>query len=114
MENAPENTIGLTKIGGWEDMSSHQPLTDQLDAAAIAYTRSEIPTIVGMGGPAYTVFYASPKTGNAVTVLCVPVRYEVDGFAEDYYYFEGMAPEAVGADGWTNTYDECRRLGRVR
>lgn len=105
-----DNTIGLKQSKSWSDMSTDAPLVDQLDQQQIAHVEIVIPNLVGLGGSAYLCEYTSPATGKAVTVLCVPIRYEIDGFAEDYYYFEGLALDDAQALDWIDLYDACREL----
>jgi len=108
------NDIGLSMAATWSDMSAAAPLLDQLDKAGIAYRRREIPHLLHLaGGEAYLVFYDSPKTGKPTTVLCTPIQYDVDAFAEEYFYFTGMTEAvalSIGEAGWLSRYDRCCEL----
>jgi len=109
---AQANDFGLTQIGQWTDYQSSPPLDEQLTQRGIEFDRADIPHLVGMGGCAYLIFYCSPNSGKPVTVLCVPVRADIDSFYEDYWYFEGMSREQALADEqiWLTRYDLCRAL----
>jgi hypothetical protein len=113
VEAAP-NDFGLTGIGEWDGMLDARTLHQQLDAQGVTSERVALPQIVGMGGSAELLFYTSPRSGQPVTVLCVPHRYDVDGFAETYYYFEGMGrAEALAGDwevAWAERYDRAEEL----
>lgn len=110
MKEAPQNTIGLTHIGSAFD--EDETLRDQLKARDVAYTEVEIPHLVGMGGCASLVFYASPVDGVPVTTLVVPQRGDVDSFGEAYYFFRGVTREEALRDEqlWLDRYSACREL----
>ena len=112
----PANDIGLSFYNGWTDLMAGDPQEAQLQAAGRHYEKIDITHIVGMGGCAYLLCYTSLK-GEPVTVLVVPLRGDIDSFAEDYYYFLGMTQEEATKDesAWLARYDECVRLRkRVR
>ncbi len=110
MRPAPDNRLGLTGIASYDDMINARTLADQLTDQGVTYVGFEVPDISGMGGNAEVLTYISPKVGRPVTVLIVPSQYDVDRYAEDYFYFEGLdAGEAAEMD-WVATYDACREL----
>lgn len=109
------NNIGLTALRTWDSSyTSSPPLIDQMTASGVAHTVHQLPQIVGMGGNAYLLCYTSPKTSTPVTVLVVPHRSDVDQFAEDYFYFEGMDESAAVAGDfearWAELYDLARDM----
>ncbi len=111
MDTAPSNTIGLTHIAGWTDLMAGDRLEDQLEKAAVAIEKQDIPTIVGMGGCARLVGYTSQRTGQPVTVLVVPLQGDIDSWAEDYYIFGGLSFEdATRMTDWHERYDTCNAL----
>jgi hypothetical protein len=111
---APENSFGLFAHAGWFDGHPSPRLREQLSSGGIEYTTRDLPFLVGMAGSAALVFYLSPKTGQEVTVLAVPQRYDVDQVGEEYYYFQLSHREAVeGHDvdsRWNALYDQCKEL----
>lgn len=112
MTPAKPNTLGVTGTASWSDLSRGDPLADQLKKAEIQFDRIDVPHLVGMAGSAYLVCYVSPRSGKPMTVLCVPVRYEIDGWAEDYFYCEGMTREQALADEnhWLKVYNSRREF----
>jgi hypothetical protein len=116
VEAAP-NDFGLTKIGEWDGMLDGKTLHQQLDAEGVGYERVALSQIVGMGGSAELVLYTSPRSGQPMTVLCVPHRADVDQFAETYYYFEGMPrQDTLAGDwevAWAERYDQAEELFRA-
>lgn len=111
MKVLPDNPHGLTYTAHWTDLASGSPLADQLDAAGVAYERRDVPTIVGMAGCAYTLTYPSARLdGRPVTVLCIPTRYDVDAWAETYWYAVGMDQAAAHLADWTAAYDWTRTV----
>jgi hypothetical protein len=114
MQTIEPNDIGLSLVATWSDLSAAGPLVDQLDKAGVRYECQQIPHLLNWhGGESYLVFYDSPKTGKPTTVLCTPIRYDIDAFAEDYFYFVGMTQAAaleIGEAGWLTRYDRCCEL----
>lgn len=110
----PPNKIGLTKFNYWSDMQPNKDLREQLQDRGIEFSEIPITHLVGMAGNAALVFYISPVSGKPVTVLAVPIRYEIDSFAEEYYIFEGMTKEQALRDEewWLIAYDAARHLVR--
>jgi hypothetical protein len=102
--------FGLTRILVCD--YSGDPIETALGKQGIPAARRELPGIVGMGGAAWLLGYLSPKTGLPVTVLAVPHRYDIDQFAEEYFYFEGLSwADALAGDvdvEWARRYDRCR------
>lgn len=115
MEQAPPNEIGFTRFAYWAD-GYGSTLEGRLEERKIPFTKAEIPHLIGMAGCAYLLFYQSPNTGLQVTVLCVPLRYDIDGFMEEYYAFEGKGRDEALQDEkwWLQAYDTCRKLMRGR
>jgi hypothetical protein len=121
-QEGSENTVrtvttdfGLTRIVTCD--YSSDPIETALDKQKVTFTRRELPNIVGMGGNAWLLNYTSPKTGLPVTVLVTPHRFDIDDFAETYYYFEDM-DWAVATAGdvdttWTERYDRCREVDQA-
>ena len=111
---APDNPFGMTRYAWWSDLAEIQsgtkPLRDQLTAQNVTFEEEQIPYIVGMAGTAALLFYTSPRTGQPVTVFCIPHRYDVDSWAEDYYYFEGLSKDEALAKDWSEVYDFARAL----
>lgn len=111
---APANNIGLTATADWDgSFSAVQPIVDQLVKAGVPCRTHDLPGIVGMGGCAQLICYASPKRGREVTVLVIPHRSDIDQFGETYYYFDLTEVEALAGDvdaRWADLYDQCRNL----
>lgn len=112
MKTLPENSVGLKCFSYWCDFG--KTLHEQLTEANIPYETVDIPHLIGMGGSAYFTFYRSPKTHKSITVLCIPIRYDIDGFAEEYYYFDQISRDEALADEqyWLKVYRECKKLVR--
>lgn len=114
MKEIEKNEIGLTRFAWTAD--GYQPgLTDQLDKAGIPYEVHEIPHLVGMGGSASLIFFRG-TSGEDRCVLFIPIRYEIDGFAEEYYYFDGMSKEKAleSEQWWLDAYERCKELTKVQ
>lgn len=108
--SAPENDFGLTHLSTYDDMVDTVRLRQQLAARGIDFEVVDLVNIVGVGGVAHLVFYTSAISGSPFTVLVVPHRYDVDRYAEDYYYFESMDRGSAGPDDaarWAELYDRC-------
>ncbi len=111
MEDIKENEIGLIKFAWWADFGD--PLLKQLEKAGITYQTVDIPHLVGIGGCAYLTFFTG-TSGKNWTVLCIPIHYDIDGFAEEYYYFDGnewpMEKAIESEQRWIDAYEKCREL----
>lgn len=109
MEIAP-NEYGLTNYHCWSDCGP--TLREVLTKNSVSYQETEIPHLVGFAGNAELIFYVSPKLGKPVTVLAIPHRYDIDGFAEEYFYFVGMTKEQALQDEqwWLNLYPKLKAL----
>lgn len=112
MRPASPNDFGLTATATYDDMLNSATLSQQLAARSVPHATTELPDIVGLGGCAAVITYTRQKTGQPVAVLVVPHRYDVDRFAEDYFYFQGMDVDAVAAADWVGLYDRCTALTR--
>lgn len=108
MRSAPPNAIGWTKSAEWEEAGPD--LAQTLVDAGVTSTIIDLPSIAGLGGAAYLTCYTSPLTGLPVTVLCLPVRYDVDLFGEHYRYFEGTDEAAARQMDWPTLYGQMRDL----
>jgi hypothetical protein len=113
MKNIEKNEIGLIAFA-WRADGYGETLEQQLEKNKVEYETVEIPHLVGMGGAAYLTFYHNPKTHKDMAVLCIPIRYEVDGFAIEYFYFEmnkEREERALESESWwLDAYDRCREL----
>lgn len=93
-----------------DDTPGAVTLADQLEKQSVPYTTTGLPRIVGTGGAATLIHYISPATGKPVTVLCVPLRIEIDCCGERYYYFIGMDRESSRRHDWIQIYESCKDL----
>lgn len=93
---APANPYGITRT---DFVADARGLRDALAKMDVEYREVDIPHLVGAAGCAVLIGYTSPKTGQPVTVLTIPKRYAIDGWAEDYYYLEGVSIEDAVARG---------------
>lgn len=114
MQTIPPNRLGLTKVSGWSDLMAGNTLEDQLKKAGVPYEEVEIPHMGTFAGNARLIFYTNPKSGWSVTVLIVVHQSDIDSWAEDYFYFEGMTKEGAMADEnwWIENYDEFEKLSK--
>jgi hypothetical protein len=107
VEKAPENTIGWTHECSYVDSLGGDCLTEQLAKKKISYLEIRIPHLAGVHAWPFLVMYTSPISGKHVVVLTIHDRYEIDDWAERYYYFEGMSKEQALASEqfWLDAYD---------
>ena len=113
MQPVADNEIGLTGFATVTDPRRDETLEAQLAAQRVEYTKINLPFLIGMGGDASLICYTSPKSGQPVTVLCVPLRPDIDSFAEDYYYFVGLGQDdalALSPDDWIARYDTAKEI----
>jgi len=105
-----ENDIGLSQHVEIEIGADQPALIDVLQRLDIPYETFKLENIVGMGGAAYLLWYTSRKTGKPVTVLCIPLQWDVDSFGEEYFYFEGLTKEEALQRDWIKVYDKAKLL----
>jgi hypothetical protein len=109
MYTLKDNEIGLKFFSSVE---FGEDLITQLGNSGVEYTTAEISHLVGRNGCAYLLFYYSRKLDCPMTVLCVPIRYDVDGFATDYYYFPGVDRDTAleSEQRWVDAYETARKI----
>jgi len=109
-----DNKLGFTHFAWWADWG--ETLREQLEKKNIQYEEAHISHLIGIHSEANLIFYVSPAINKPMTVLIISEQYEIDGFAERYYYFAGMTKEQALQDEnwWVENYDEFVRLEKCQ
>jgi hypothetical protein len=112
MTAAPANRFGVTRFASWSGDGMAADLRAQLSQEGIPFEEVALPHLVGLAGTVALLGYVSPTSQQAVTVLAIPHRYEIDDYAEDYFYLPGLSiAEAVarGEPWWIELYEAVKR-----